>query len=105
MTTTLGLRATGVPGLDAVLGGGLARDALVFITGTAGAGKTILGSQILFGAARTGQSTLILTAFSEGHVKLLDHLRSLSFFDQDLVGTTVTLLSAQIGRASCRERV
>ena len=95
MTAQGALLPTGVPGLDAILGGGLSPGALVFLAGPSGAGKTVLGSQILFNAARRGAPTLILTAFAEGHVKLLEHLRPLAFFDQDLVGGPVTLLSLQ----------
>jgi circadian clock protein KaiC len=39
---------TGVPGLDDILGGGLVRGGLYLIEGMAGAGKTILSSQIGF---------------------------------------------------------
>lgn len=89
------LLATGVPGLDTILGGGLSHGALVFLVGASGAGKTMLGSQILFNAAQGGAKALILTAFAEGNVKLLEHLRSLAFFDENLVGGPVTLLSLQ----------
>lgn len=89
------LFSSGVPGLDDVLGGGLSRGSLVFVTGISGAGKTVLSSQILCNAARQRVPVLILTAFSESHVKLLDHLSPFSFFDPDTVGSSVTLLSIQ----------
>ncbi len=95
MTSNASLLSTEVPGLDTVLGGGLSRGALIFLVGTSGAGKTVLGSQILFNAAQRGVSTLILTAFSESHVKLLEHLEPFAFFDRELVGSSVTLLSMQ----------
>ncbi|HEX7982548.1 MAG TPA: ATPase domain-containing protein, partial [Duganella sp.] len=38
---------TGVPGLDAVLGGGLTRDRLYLIEGEPGTGKTTLALQFL----------------------------------------------------------
>jgi circadian clock protein KaiC len=84
---------TGVAGLDTILGGGLNRNALAFIVGPPGAGKTILATQIVFAAVRAGSSALILTAFSEDHSKLLGHLRSLSFFDDSAVGTHIQLLT------------
>jgi len=86
---------TGVEGLGTLLGGNFTRGSLVFLVGMPGAGKTVLGSQILSEAARNGTQALILTAFSESHVKLLEHLRPFSFFDADLVGTTITMLSMQ----------
>ncbi|HEY0605860.1 MAG TPA: ATPase domain-containing protein, partial [Herpetosiphonaceae bacterium] len=74
-------------------GGGIPRGALVFLVGSPGAGKTILASQILFEAARAGSRGLIFTAFSEGPVKLLAHLRTLTFFDEELIGSQITVLS------------
>lgn len=85
--------ATGVTGLDVVLRGGLSEHALVFIVGPPGAGKTILGTQVLFSAVRAGMPGLILTAFSEDHSKLLGHLRPLSFFDEQVIGTQMQLLT------------
>lgn len=84
---------TGITGLDTVLGGGLSRNALAFIVGPPGAGKTILATQIVFAAVRAGSPALILTAFSEDHSKLLSHLRSLSYFDDSAVGTHIQLLT------------
>jgi circadian clock protein KaiC len=87
------LLSTGVPGLDTILQGGLASGAMVFVIGSPGAGKTILTSQVLFQAVRSGMHALILTTFSEGHVKLIEHLRSFAFFDEQQIGKQVTLLS------------
>jgi circadian clock protein KaiC len=87
--------STGLPGLDAVLGGGLNRPALALIVGAPGAGKTILASQILFHAARQGLQTLVLTAFSEGNDQYIAHLRTLEFFDPTLLGGTVQLFTLQ----------
>lgn len=93
MPTSSELIPTAVPGLDYVLGGGLVSRSLVFLVGTPGAGKTIMASQIVFNVARQGMPTLILTAFSEGPVKLLAHLQTLTFFDAALVGEQITILS------------
>jgi circadian clock protein KaiC len=89
------LDPTGVPGLDVVLGGGLQRGSLVIIAGPPGGGKTILAHHIAFSAARVGRRTTILTAFSEPTNKLLAHMRPFAFFDQELVGQTVDVLSIQ----------
>lgn len=84
---------TEVPGLDAVLGGGLSAGALTVLLGAPGAGKTVLSSQILFAAARRGLRSLVLTSFSEGSVKYLSHLRTFNFFDEALVGSAITVLA------------
>ena len=93
MTYSAGLLTTSVPGLDAVLGGGITGHELVFIVGAPGAGKTVLASQIIFSAAQRGTRTLIITAYSESPVKLLSHLRGFSFYDETLVGTMVTVFT------------
>ena len=93
MAASASLLTTGVPGLDEVLGGGIAPGALVFMVGPPGAGKTVLCSQILFHNARNERPALIFSTFSEGHVKLIEHLRGFSFFDQDIVGRRLTLFS------------
>ena len=87
--------ATGVPGLDLILGGGLSRYAQVVLVGAPGAGKTILGSQLVFAAVARGEPALVLTMFSEGHVKLLAHLRSFTFFDESQIGGAVTVLALE----------
>lgn len=89
------LDATGVPNLDTVLGGGLPRGALAIVVGPPGSGKTTLASQVAFEFARQGRRSLILTALSEPTSKLTEHLRTLSFFDERLVGDQVQILSLQ----------
>jgi len=53
--------ATGVPGLDDVLGGGLARDRLFLIEGTPGSGKTTLALQFLMQGVAEGEAVLYCT--------------------------------------------
>lgn len=62
MTTTGTPRsATGVPGLDEVLHGGLIPGRLYLVDGEPGAGKTTLALQYLMEGARRGESTLYVT--------------------------------------------
>ena len=86
---------TGVLNLDQILGGGLARGALVIIMGAPGSGKTILANQIAFSAAKQGRGALVLTALSESTGKLVAHMRPFRFFDEDLLGDRVQFLSMQ----------
>jgi circadian clock protein KaiC len=81
--------------LDEVLGGGIQRGSLAIIAGPPGGGKTILAHQIAFTAARAGRRTTILTAFSEPTNKLIAHMRPFTFFDQDLLGQSLNVLSMQ----------
>ena len=89
------LDPTGVPNLDLVLGGGLRRGALTVLVGPPGCGKTTLAAQMAFAAGRAKRRVLILTALSEPVGKLLLHLSGYEFFDEDLIGGPVTLLSLQ----------
>ena len=86
---------TGVPGLDDILAGGISRGSLVLITGPTGAGKTILATQVLFHHASRGKKTLILTLLTEASSKLIEHLGSLEYFDEGLLGERVTVLNVQ----------
>jgi circadian clock protein KaiC len=76
---------TGVPGLDDVLLGGFFRGGANLILGPPGIGKTILGAQIAFHHARTGGRAVYLTVLTEPHDRLIDHLRSLRFFEERLI--------------------
>ncbi len=89
------VEATGVPGLDVALGGGLTRGALVMVVGPPGSGKTTLATQLAFAAARAGRRAAILTAFSEPTTKLIGHLHTLRYFDEEAVGDAVQILSLQ----------
>ena len=92
---SLPLDSTGIAGLDEVLGGGIQRGSLAIIAGPPGGGKTILAHQIAFQAARSGRDTTILTAFSEPTNKLIAHMRPFRFFDQELLGGPLNILSIQ----------
>jgi circadian clock protein KaiC len=84
---------SGIAGLDLILGGGLPRGAMILVVGPPGGGKTTLAIQAGFEAARSGRRVLILTALSEPTVKLVTHMRTLSFFDSSLVGDSVQIFN------------
>jgi circadian clock protein KaiC len=85
--------ATGVPGLDPLLGGGLLQGGLYLIEGVAGAGKTVLASQLASHFAQQGRKALMVTLLAESHGKLLQHVGTFEFFDAALVPDGITLLS------------
>lgn len=86
---------SGVPNLDQVLGGGIPRGALVIVVGPPGSGKTTLANQMAFSAARSGRRAVVMTALSEPTTKLIAHLRSFRFYDDELVGESMQFLSLQ----------
>ena len=86
--------ASGVAGLDVVLGGGLPAGGLYLIQGLAGSGKTTLACQIGFSHARQGKKVLILTLLGESHAKMINHFANFSFFDEALIGKQIMFFSA-----------
>ena len=84
---------TGVPGFDEILGGGLVRGGVYLLEGMAGAGKTILSSQIGFHRVSQGDKVLYMTLIAESHDKLLAHLKGLSFFDETAVAQQMLFVS------------
>ena len=93
MNPQSGLMPSGVPGLDSLLGGGLPTRGIVFVLGAPGTGKTVLLQQLAFAAARDGRRALYFSGLSEPHDRLLEHLRPFTFYDEQLVGRGVQLLS------------
>ncbi len=51
---------SGVPDLDALVGGGLIRDSIILVAGPTGIGKTLLTVEFLAGAAAAGRRCLLL---------------------------------------------
>src|SRR4051812_37544410 len=84
---------TRMPGLDAVLDGGLLVGDTYLIAGTPGTGKTTLGNQLAFAHAAAGASVLFATLLTESHDRMLAHLETFRFFDRALVGERIHYLS------------
>ncbi len=85
---------TGIPNLDRLLGGGIPREDVILVIGLAGTGKTTLCLQILFHAAAAGENVIYVSTVSEPAHRLIRHIRSFSFYDEQIVGTRLFLLSA-----------
>src|ERR1700694_4680829 len=85
--------ATGVPGLDAVLGGGLPEYSFNLIAGSPGSGKTTLAQQIVFANAAAERPALYFTVLGEPTLKMLRYQREFSFFDPALVGSAIQYLN------------
>lgn len=114
MSDTVPIRRlpTGVPGLDAVLGGGVPEFSFNVIAGTPGAGKTTLAQQIMFGLAGPNTRAIYFTVVGEPPLKMLRYQQQFDFFDldrmdesirfvnlsQELVGGTLDKVLARIVR-------
>jgi len=87
-----------VPGLDAVLGGGMPEYSFNLIAGGPGSGKTILAHQIMFANATAEKPALYFTVLGEPTLKMLRYQRQFSFFDSSLVGSAIQFvnLSAEV---------
>ena len=84
---------SGVPGLDAVLGGGIPDLSFNVIAGEPGAGKTTLAQQIAFANATPERPALYFTVLGEPTIKLLRYQQQMSFFDPARVGSEVRIVN------------
>jgi circadian clock protein KaiC len=90
--------ATGVPGLDTVLGGGLPEYSFNLVAGGPGSGKTILAHQIMFANATVARPALYFTVLGEPTLKMLRYQQQFSYFDPQLAGSAIQFvnLSAEV---------
>ncbi len=84
---------TGVPGLDAVLGGGLPEYSFNIIAGAPGAGKTTLSHQIMFANASPERPALYFTVLGEPTLKMLRYQQQFDFFDVAKVEDSVRFIN------------
>src|SRR6186997_368934 len=73
--------STGIPGLDAVLGGGLPEFSFNILAGAPGTGKTTLAHQIMFANATPERPALYFTVLGEPALKMLRYQQQFQFFD------------------------
>ncbi|HAT31240.1 MAG TPA: protein kinase [Janthinobacterium sp.] len=90
---TINSIATGVPGLDDVLGGGLPELSFNLIFGQPGCGKTILAHQIMFSVATPERSALYITVLAEPPLKMLRNQQQFEFFDVDMINRSVRFVN------------
>lgn len=84
---------TGVPGLDAVLGGGLPEYSFNLLAGEPGAGKTTLAQQIMFANATAERGGLYFTVLGEPPLKMLRYQQQYTFFDPAKVGESIRFVN------------
>jgi circadian clock protein KaiC len=95
MTTkvTINRLATGVPGLDDVLGGGLPEFSFNLIAGQPGSGKTTLAHQIMFALATPQRPALYFTILGEPPLKMLRYQQQFDFFDGEALDRSVRFIN------------
>src|SRR5512142_3065545 len=84
---------SGVPGLDEVLLGGFFRGGVNLVVGPPGSGKTIIAGQIAFHHASAGNRVVYLTVLTEPHGRMMEHLRTMRFFEERLVPDSLYFVS------------
>ena len=91
--------ATGVPGLDDLLGGGVPEFSFNLVVGPPGAGKTTLAHQIMFAVATPEQPALFFTVLGEPPLKMLRYQQQFSFFDVSKINDSIRFinLSEEVG--------
>ncbi|OLD92401.1 MAG: hypothetical protein AUG84_01500 [Chloroflexi bacterium 13_1_20CM_4_66_7] len=77
--------STGNKQLDAILHGGLLKNAINLIVGIPGSGKTILSQQVAFQNATQERPALYLSTLSEPLDKIIRYAESLQFFDREAI--------------------
>jgi len=81
--------ATGVAGLDEVLGGGLPEFSFNLLAGPPGCGKTTLAHQMMFALASPERPALYLTVLGEPPLKMLRYQQQFDFFDAGEVRSSI----------------
>ena len=90
---TINRLATGVPGLDEVLGGGLPEFSFNLIAGQPGCGKTTLAHQIMFALASDQRPALYFTVLGEPPLKMLRYQQQFDFFDNEALNRRVRFIN------------
>ncbi len=85
--------ATGVPGLDDILGGGLPEFSFNLIAGLPGCGKTTLAHQMMFTLATPERPALYLTVMGEPPLKMLRYQQQFDFFDMERINKCIHFLN------------
>jgi circadian clock protein KaiC len=97
---TINRLATGVPGLDEVLGGGLPEFSFNLIAGSPGSGKTTLAHQMMFALATPQRPALYFTVLGEPPLKMLRYQQQFDFFDSDKVNASIRFINLADDTAS-----
>jgi circadian clock protein KaiC len=90
---TIHTLASGVPGLDMVLGGGFPEFSFNIIAGAPGSGKTTLAHQFVFANATPERPALYFTVLGEPAIKMLRYQQQFAFFDASLLSGAIRFVN------------
>jgi circadian clock protein KaiC len=90
---TINRLATGVPGLDQILGGGLPEFSFNLIAGPPGCGKTTLAHQMMFALATPERPALYFTVLGEPPLKMLRYQQQFDFFNSESINQSVRYIN------------
>src|SRR5471030_1232929 len=85
--------ATGVPGLDDLLGGGIPEFSFNLLAGTPGSGKTTMAHQIMFALATPERRALFFTVLGEPPLKMLRYQQQFPFFDIGKINQSIKFVN------------
>lgn len=85
--------ATGVPGLDELLGGGVPEFSFNLLAGTPGSGKTTMAHQIMFSLANPDRRALFFTVLGEPPLKMLRYQQQFPFFDVSKLNESIKFVN------------
>ncbi|WON74526.1 ATPase domain-containing protein [Nitrosospira sp. Is2] len=88
--------ATGVPGLDNLLGGGLPEFSFNVIAGAPGSGKTTLAHQIMFSLANADHRAVFFTVLGEPALKMLRYQQQFPFFDIHKINESIRFVNLSV---------
>ena len=85
--------ASGVPGLDELLGGGVPEFSFNLLAGTPGSGKTTMAHQIMFSLANPQRRALFFTVLGEPPLKMLRYQQQFPFFDVSKINESIKFVN------------
>ena len=87
------LLATGIPGFDELLGGGVPEFSFNLLAGTPGSGKTTMAHQIMFSLASPTRRAIFFTVLGEPPLKMLRYQQQFPFFDANKIDESIKFIN------------